>query len=56
MGSNIRKALYDNTFDFSMLRLGYEFFTQQLVEKISAQIEFVPYDCFFFHIAPLIIF
>jgi hypothetical protein len=35
-GSNLRKPLYDSTFDFPALRLGYEIFAQQLVQKISA--------------------
>jgi len=56
MGSNIRKPLYDSTFDFPALRLGYEIFAQQFIQKILAQIEFVPYDCFLLHIAPQLYF
>ncbi len=50
MGSNIRKPLYDSTFDFPALSLGYEIFTQQFVQKIPSQIEFVSSDCFIIHI------
>ena len=49
-GSNLRDPLYNSLFDLSALRLGYEIFAQQLVQKIPAQVEFVPDDCFVIHI------
>ena len=49
-GSNLCDPLYDSLFDFSALCLGYEIFVQQLVQKIPAQIDFVPDDRFVIHV------
>ncbi len=48
-GSNLRDPLYNSLFDLSALRLGYEIFAQQFVQKISAQVEFIPDDRFVIH-------
>ena len=53
-GSNLGKSLYNSLFDLSALRLGYKVLVQQFVQKISAQVEFVPDDRFivYFFVTP----
>lgn len=52
MGSNLCETLYNWFFYSSALDFGDKTLAQQLVQKIAAQIEFVPDHCFIIHVFP----
>ena len=49
-GSNLRKPLYNCGFNLLALNFVNKIFAQKLVQKISAQVEFVTYNCLVVHI------